>query len=292
MRFKSVAKTMKTTLFVHEKMEIYNSFVLPVLTYNLHASPIIQKDQDKLNSFHRRQLRRILNRRTNQQEVSCLDIYRRTAQRPIMVDITKARWKMLGHICGQPMDNLANAMTALSKQVSFNRPQTKIRIKRKRLGQKTLSMDNMLTADLKLMTSTFPEIYDSINIPDDIKVRMRGEVKKIISEEKLATLRTIAANRTVWHGLTRAVTTAKNIQWYDAYCQEKNWEQPLRFDKRRTKIPKGFELQHRERQPVTRPTENERPNKSQESINPGAPNTRQRAYIATDIKRITRDTVP
>jgi len=212
-------------------MQIYNSLVMPILTHNIHALALKKRDEDMLNGFHRRQLREILGDRNNQQDTPCTETYTRTDQRALTVDITKQRWKFLGHLNRQPITYLANDMMARSKIVSIKNPQTHISLNRKKTGRTITSMDLMLISDIKRINEHFPRIYETMDIPEDLKHKMLTDPKAVLAEKKMKTLRTIAGKRTIWKELVQAATTAKNREWYENYYKEKDIEPPPRHDK-------------------------------------------------------------
>ena len=81
---------------IPKKMKLYNSLVKSILTYNACTWGLTKEDEKNLNSFHRKQLRQVMgifypNRISNEK------LYEMTKSRPLTIDITKARWKMLGH---------------------------------------------------------------------------------------------------------------------------------------------------------------------------------------------------
>ena len=124
-----------------------------------------------------------------------------------------------------------------------------------------------------------------MDISEDLKQKMLINPKAVLSEKKMTTLRTIAGKQTIWKGLVRAVTTAKNIEWYDYYCKRKDIEPPPRYDKPENNLvpPRNIDNpqhQHRERTEFIQNDEEaeDRDNNKTIQLNPKAPMTPQRLY--------------
>ena len=99
-----------------------------------------------------------------------------------------------------------------------------------------------------------------------------------INEEKMQSMRSIAAQRKDWKGLVRAVTTAKNIEWYDNYCERKRMGDPVRYDMPEKRSRQVYTPEHRERQEFTQLIDEANMIRREKRINPGAPTTRQRLH--------------
>ena len=220
-KMSALKRTMTSRIDVTIKSMLYNVLIKPILTYNLHALPMRRRQIDQLNSLHRRHLRVIIGRERNQQDVSCEEVYRTTGQRPIEVDIVKARWTLLGHISRQPENYLANEMMALSKMTSFKANGTTL--KRKKNGNipgKTLRMDLVLQDEFTTAQAQFPEVFESMATWPYIKQKLLSGAGKIMEEKKLKTIRRIASNRKDWIKLVQIITVCKNKEWYNKYCHE------------------------------------------------------------------------
>ena len=64
---------------------------------------VSKDDQRKLNSFHRRQLRKVIGIQWPH-EISNNKLYKITGTKPLLIIITERRWKLLGHILRLPAD--------------------------------------------------------------------------------------------------------------------------------------------------------------------------------------------
>ena len=79
------------------KIRLYNVTVGSIICYNIHAAAFTKAESEKLNRFHRRQIRRVLGiywPRT----MGVKATYKASGTRPISVDSTVRRWRLLGHI--------------------------------------------------------------------------------------------------------------------------------------------------------------------------------------------------
>ena len=85
------------------RIRLYKTLVKSVLLYNFGTWGVSKDDQRKLNSFHKRQLRKgigiqWLHKVTNSK------LYKITGTKPLLITITERRWKLLGHILKLPVD--------------------------------------------------------------------------------------------------------------------------------------------------------------------------------------------
>jgi hypothetical protein len=92
------------------KIQLYNAIVLPHFTYNGDAIPYKPRDIDKLDSAHRKHLRKILNI-NYPNKISNAEVYKRTQSHPVSLDIISARWNNLRHLLIS--DQLTPAVRAL-----------------------------------------------------------------------------------------------------------------------------------------------------------------------------------
>jgi len=84
--------------------KIYNAYIPAILTYNLHATGLTQTQLNSLDSFHRKQLRIILqifypNRISNKA------LYRQCCTAPISFMIQEQRLRLFGHILRRPVES-------------------------------------------------------------------------------------------------------------------------------------------------------------------------------------------
>jgi tRNA nucleotidyltransferase/poly(A) polymerase len=84
-------------LKLKHRLRLYNIYIYPLIRYNLGTAAYTQKQMDKLDACHRKQLRRILhlfypNTIHNKQ------LYNKTNSAPVSLIALEQRWKLFGHI--------------------------------------------------------------------------------------------------------------------------------------------------------------------------------------------------
>ena len=88
-------KNWKTKLTT--RIQLYETPVKSVLLCNCGTWGVSKDDQRKLNSFHRRQLRKGIGIQCPH-KISNNKLYRITGKKPLLITITEKRWQLLGHI--------------------------------------------------------------------------------------------------------------------------------------------------------------------------------------------------
>lgn len=122
------------------RIRIYNSFVLPVLTYNLAACALSPFLADKLDAFHRKQLR-LVTGTLWPERVTNSELYKMTGTCPISSLARLRRWIFFGHVCRLPADAPAKmAMRSFFLASSFLR---------RRRGRPASCLQKVLAADLE-----------------------------------------------------------------------------------------------------------------------------------------------
>jgi len=86
------------------RIKIYNAYIPPILTYNLHATGLTQRQLNSLDSFHRKQLR-IIMRIFHPNKISNKALYRDCSTAPISTMIQEQRLRLFGHILRRPADS-------------------------------------------------------------------------------------------------------------------------------------------------------------------------------------------
>ena len=91
---------------VHEALRIrlYNALIMPVLTYNCSTWGVSKIILARLDSFHRRQLRRSLIGVRWPQRISNEKLYERCGATPLSEFIKMARWRFFGHVLRLPRE--------------------------------------------------------------------------------------------------------------------------------------------------------------------------------------------
>ena len=78
------------------RVRIYNAFILPIICYNSGTWALPQAELNKLESHHRRQLRRVIGV-VYPAKIRNSSLYQRTGTEPLGMVILKARWRLFGH---------------------------------------------------------------------------------------------------------------------------------------------------------------------------------------------------
>ena len=94
----------KSKASLEEKAKVYKSVVKHVLTYNYSTWGLSKNEQDHLDRFHRKQLRRLC---PSLKEKSNNEVYEICKDREISKDMKIARWNMFGHVLRLPRDTPA-----------------------------------------------------------------------------------------------------------------------------------------------------------------------------------------
>ena len=92
------------------KLKLYRALVKTILTYNSGTWSPTQKEEDDLDAFHRKQLRKVLNvkypvRMRNKK------VYEITQEELLSIDLLRSRWRLFGHVLR--MDAEAPAFKAM-----------------------------------------------------------------------------------------------------------------------------------------------------------------------------------
>ena len=85
------------------RLRLYASFVIPVLTYNMGTWGLTQADLVRIDTYHRRHLRQIIDVHWPNR-ISNVALYHRCQSRPISESIITARWRLFGHVLRLPRD--------------------------------------------------------------------------------------------------------------------------------------------------------------------------------------------
>ena len=101
-------------------MRAYNALVLPVLLYNCGTWGVTDAVMDKLEVFHRRQLREVLGVRTR--DIHNADLYKRCGTNELKGRITHARWSLFGHVMRLARDTPAQLAMDYYTQVEDKGP--------------------------------------------------------------------------------------------------------------------------------------------------------------------------
>ena len=93
----------RSTVGEELRLRLYNAFVLPVLVYNAGTWGLTAAAEGGLDAFHRGQLCSLIGF-VWPQKIATTALYDRCKAEPISRIITRARWRLFGHILRLPSD--------------------------------------------------------------------------------------------------------------------------------------------------------------------------------------------
>ena len=79
------------------KIKLYRTLVKSVLTYNCGTWALTKTEEEKLNAFHRQQLRKILNIKYPV-KITNSSLYEKCNECPLSITLLGNRWRLFGHI--------------------------------------------------------------------------------------------------------------------------------------------------------------------------------------------------
>ena len=179
---------------VKRRMKLYNSLVRSVLLYNCGTWGMSTTDENSMDSFHRKQLRHILNIRYPL-TIRSKQLYKDTNSHPISADITKARWKLFGHTLRMDKDSPARK----AMKYYFEHSDAK-----KFRGRKRTTIVTTLNRDITLTKQKYPQF----------------DLPQIKTELDLHNVRVKATNRILWRKRVKMIyDAAYSSRMKDFECQ-------------------------------------------------------------------------
>ena len=164
------------------RVKLYNSLVRSILLYNCGTWGMSASDEDSMNSFHRQQLRHILNIKYPN-KIRSKHLYKTTKTHPISADIAKQRWKLFGHTLRMDKD------TPARKAMKYFFEQTEAE---KYRGRKRTTIVTTLNHDIALTKQTYPHF----------------DLQPLHTELDLHNIRVKATNRVLWRKRVKMVYDA------------------------------------------------------------------------------------
>ena len=89
------------------KIKLYKTLVKSVLTYNCGTWALTKTEEEKLNAFHRQQLRKILNIKYPV-KITNSSLYEKCNECPLSITLLESRWRLFGHILQRNSEIPAN----------------------------------------------------------------------------------------------------------------------------------------------------------------------------------------
>ena len=171
------------------KLKLYNTLVKSVLLYNSSTWGMTKTDENKINAFHRKQLRIILGIHYPT-KISNKSLYNKCNETPISLQILEARWRLFGHILRRTPEIPANK--AMNFYFSNQGPKQK--------GRPVTTLLITLNNDLK---------------------RITGNNILLTSYKDLENLREIATNRQEWRVFCTEIKKAAEAATSDDQASER-----------------------------------------------------------------------
>ena len=161
----------KKKINVNKRIQLYNSIVKPVLTYNSSTWGLTKSELNSLDAFHRQQLRRVCgNLRMRNRR-----LYEQCKSNPVSQEIAKSRMRLFGHVLR------LNQQTPAQKSMQFyfeNHDQSRQFRGKPRTTIATVINKEISNAALQHNNPLYPQ--------------------KLKSLEDLQKLRMLAADRSAW----------------------------------------------------------------------------------------------
>ena len=173
------------------KIRLYKAIVKPVLLYNASTWGLTKNEEAGLDSFHRQQLRKVLNVKYPD-KMKNEEVYKLTNETPISLQIVKNRWKLFGHIL--PLNDNTPAQKSMKHYFSDSTSQ-------KFRGRKRITLPVKLSQDIGMVRR-----YDHLFTRDF------SNIYKIGSKTDLAAITVVAVDRKKWQKLVEQICKAAEAQ--------------------------------------------------------------------------------
>ncbi|XP_057310663.1 uncharacterized protein LOC130648624 [Hydractinia symbiolongicarpus] len=174
------------------KIRIYQTVVKSILLYNCGTWGLNKNEEKNMNSFHRRQLRQVLNIKYPV-TIRNKKLYEISKTRPITLDIIQARWRLFGHVLRLQKDTPAQ----LAMNHYFEQSQVS-----KFKGRQRITLPISLNNDMRRA------------VESDNSFAIKFGVSQLISKHDLKVLRVIAEDRNTWKSLSRHIYIAAEATTY------------------------------------------------------------------------------
>ena len=158
------------------KLKLYRSLVKSILVYNCGTWALTKSEEEKLNAFHRKQLRKVLNIKYPV-KITNSSLYNKCEEHPLSIYILENRWRLFGHILRRNIEIPANK----SMNSYFATHGKKFR------GRPLTTLPVVLNKDLS---------------------RLQENTLQLTTREDLEHLRCIAQSRQQWRELSTGIRKA------------------------------------------------------------------------------------
>jgi K+/H+ antiporter YhaU regulatory subunit KhtT len=198
---------------VEMKMKMYNGLIRPYYTYSIAAIALKNNEKEKLDSHHRAQLRRLLGI-FYPRKISNDRLYKRTKTKPISIEITRARWSLLGHILRRATQNIPayNTMRQYFQRKESQIEQARVKTRRGRL------------------LTTIPRLIQL----DILRIKKPKERRELLGTDNfnsgtnLSLLKKKAENRNKWKEIVDIMARYEELTWINRNKERKRLQNERR----------------------------------------------------------------
>ena len=167
---------------LEKRLKLYNTLIKPVLLYNSETWGLTKAAIKNLNSFHRKQLRIVLNIRFPHR-ISNKAVYKACNTEPLSLEIINRRWRYFGHVLR------LNLETPAAKAMKFYF--TNVKGSNKFNGRPRTTIITTLNDDIKTL------------INNNSTIITQYKIKTLTSITELEKIRHLAFDRDVWKELIK-----------------------------------------------------------------------------------------
>ena len=171
------------------RIHLYRALVRSILLYNCGTWAVTKDAEQKLDAFHRKQLKRVLGIKYPT-VISNTELYKKTGEQPISSIMRKSRWELFGHIMRR--DRQIPAYMAMELYFDTNSNGKGFR------GKRRTTLPIKLQEDLD-KTHNVTEVQTDHNYHKRIKLNNKADLEH---------LRSIAQDRKDWRTLTTRIRKA------------------------------------------------------------------------------------
>ena len=175
----------KDRIKLKTRVKLYKALVKSVLLYNSSTWGITKAEEESLNAFHRKQLRRVLGVHCPT-KITNKSLYKKTNEKPISDTMREARWMLFGHILRRNSNIPAN----VAMRFYFEENVKGFR------GRPRTTLPVVLNQDLENYQNN---VYSK---------NLQRHVLKLKCSQDLMKLSELAQNRERWRQLVRGIVEA------------------------------------------------------------------------------------
>jgi hypothetical protein len=202
--YKALSKIWRSTPISNRtKVRLCNATVLPHFTYSAGAMSLRQVEVGKLETIQRKQLRHMLGHKWDR-TVSNYELHQLTGTMAVGVQITRARWTLLGHLArkankddGSPASQIMKAYYR-RRVIQYEAPRCK-----NRRGRLLTTIPRLLQRDVADLSARLGEV----------RTRNLLGINELTTGTHMLLLRQRAENRSKWLEIVLAMQTTAQKLW-------------------------------------------------------------------------------